>query len=68
MWVILWSILGPLLKPIMEIFANVFKDLLKTPAETAVKQPSAALSTDDVPSNADDLINQHKWLLDRDKN
>ena len=62
----MWLVLSPILKFIAEIFADVFKDMLKTPAEMAVEQPKAALSADDVPSDAHGLLNQHKWLLNRD--
>lgn len=61
------GVLAWIMKFIGEIIANVFKDQLKTPAQTAVKNVPAALSANDVPSDAHGLLDQHEWLLDRDE-
>ena len=42
--------------------------MLKTPAETAVKNPPSALDASDIPADADSILKQHGWLLNRRKN
>lgn len=57
--------LAPIFKILLDILASVFSKILLTPTTIDVKEPeNAPLETSDIPTTADELLDQHGWLLD----
>ncbi|RKZ99095.1 MAG: hypothetical protein DRQ46_00265 [Gammaproteobacteria bacterium] len=62
----MWAALAPVFKFIAEIISNVLSKMLTTSATVSVEEPdNATLDPSDIAPDADSVLQQHDWLLDR---